>query len=129
MAIMQLDSFENASAILRPGVYALVRAGVVIYVGKSKSLYQRIYAHRTTANRAQRGHKIPTWLPAKGFVFDEVWVRVCALSELDALEAEMINRYKPKFNQSLKTRNPRTILNVNGVALTMRRPEPELRRI
>lgn len=97
-----LDGFTEVSPILRAGVYALVKAGVVIYVGKSKSLYQRIYAHRTTAQRKARGKEIPSWLPAKGFVFDQVFVRTCSLEDLDRLEAEMINLYKPRYNESLK---------------------------
>lgn len=98
-----LEGWVDASAVLRAGVYALVKNGVVIYVGKSKTLYQRIYAHRHTARNASRGKKIPDWLPTKGFVFDQVFVRPCALEALDALEAEMIERYKPRYNQSLKT--------------------------
>jgi len=99
---IRLDEFEEVTPILRAGVYALVKAGVVIYVGKSKSLYQRIYAHRTTANAKARGKSIPSWLPAKGFVFDQVFVRTCTVDELDKLEAEMINLYKPRYNESLK---------------------------
>lgn len=100
---MMLEDFVDVSVLLGPGVYALVRRGVVIYVGKSKSVYQRVYAHRTTAQRAARGKPIPTWLPIKGFVFDQVFVRPCALADLDACEAEMIERYKPRFNESLKS--------------------------
>lgn len=99
---MRLEGFTDISACLGPGVYALVKRGVVIYVGRSKSVYQRVYAHRTTASRAARGKAIPTWLPIKGFVFDEVWVRPCRVEELDALEAEMINVFKPRYNESLK---------------------------
>lgn len=102
IARVELDGFADVSEILQPGVYALVKRGVVIYVGKSKSMYQRIYAHRTTANRAARGKAIPTWLPIKGFVFDQIFVRPCKLEDLDRVEAEMINLYKPRFNESLK---------------------------
>ena len=128
---MQLEGFVEVSAILRSGVYALVRNGVVIYVGQSKSMYQRIYSHRTTANRAARGKKIPTWMPIKGFVFDEVWVMPVHVDRLDEVEAEMINRYKPKFNESLKTRHPTklpTELVINGQAVKLAQPEG-MRRI
>ena len=36
---MQLEGFTDVSTLLRAGVYALCKRGVVIYVGKSKSLY------------------------------------------------------------------------------------------
>lgn len=129
---MQLDGFTSVSEILGPGIYALIRRGVVIYIGKSKSLYQRIYAHRTTASRAARGKSIPTWLPAKGFVFDEVWVRPCRLEDLDRLEAEMIAKYRPKFNQSLKSgarvKAPSMVM-VGGVPVQLRREPDSVRRI
>lgn len=128
---MRLEGATEVSVILAPGVYALVKRGVVIYVGKSKSVYQRIYAHRTTAVRSARGQKIPTWLPAKGFVFDQVFVWPCALADLAALEAEMINRYKPRYNQSLKLpgrAKPVTEVRIGATVIALR-PEPEIRRI
>lgn len=128
-----LEGFEDVSEVLQPGVYALVKQGVVIYVGKSKSLYQRIYAHRNTARNAAKGKRIPSWMPIKGFVFDQVFVRTCRLDELDGLEAEMIERYKPRYNQSLKSglkvRAPLTLV-IGAATLTLNRPaEPFRRRI
>lgn len=129
---MTLEGFLDCSAILRSGVYALVKAGVVIYVGKSKSVYQRVYAHRTTASRAARGKPIPSWLPIKGFVFDQVLVYPCTVDELDAREAEMIERYKPRFNESLKSklmvRHPIS-LRVGAVTIPMNAPQEAVRRI
>lgn len=99
---LQLDGFLDISPILRCGVYALCKRGVIIYVGKSKSMYARIYTHKNFANRGAKGKAIPSWLPVKGIQFDEVHIRPCTLDQLDALEAEMIDRYRPRFNQSLK---------------------------
>lgn len=120
---LELDGAVEVTVVLRPGVYALVKAGTVIYVGKSKSVYQRIYTHRSTASRAARGKPIPSWLPLKGFVFDQVFVWPCALEDLDALEAEKINLYQPKFNESIKDgllrgKLPLTV-RVGGVPLTL----------
>lgn len=132
---MQLDGFDDVSVILSPGVYALVKSGTVIYVGKSRSMYSRIYTHRTTANRAKKGRDIPSWLPVKGFVFDQVFVRKCRLEELDDLEAQMINRYKPKYNESLKNNlRPSSIpLTIGSLALVLNanqdpRPRPHFER-
>lgn len=119
--------WTDVSEILGVGVYALLRRDVVVYVGKSKSLYARVYAHRAMANRAARGKSIPDWLPTKGFVFDAVWVQPCSLERLDSLEAEMIDLYKPKFNlahkTALKITAPITIL-VGGVPVTLNAPPP-----
>ena len=127
---VQLEGFTDVTTLLRAGVYALVKRGVVIYVGKSKSLYARIYAHRHYANRAARGKTIPSWLPVKGLVFDEVHIRPCALEELDALEHAMINRYKPHYNQNLKNSlRPAFPSNftVGGVQLSVA-PRPQIER-
>lgn len=131
--MVELAGFSDVSDILRAGVYALVKRGVVIYVGKSKSLYARIYTHRTVNARANRGKAIPTWLPVKGFSFDQVFVKPCTLEALDDLEREMIERYKPRFNMSLKSagvsRAPIAML-INGVALALNAPqEPFERRV
>jgi len=120
VAQVKLEGFAEVSEILKAGVYALVKNGVVIYVGKSRSLYARIYTHRTTAQRKAKGKTIPTWLPAKGFVFDQVFVKTCRLEELDELERSMINLYKPRYNESLKTNRPisvPTTISVNGFTL------------
>ena len=130
---MQLDGFLDVSSLLRCGVYALCRRGVVIYVGKSKSLYARIYTHRNLTSRG-KGKSVPAWMPQslKGIVFDEVFIRPCSLEVLDALEREMINLYKPKYNMSLKNnlavRAP-IALNIGGVVLNLNEaPRPQIGR-
>lgn len=118
--------------VLGAGVYMLVRNGVVIYVGKTRELWARVYAHRNVARRAAKGKAIPSWFPIKGFVFDQVLVRPCALEGLDVLEREMIALYRPKFNQSLKpagkyARAPGLV--VNGVVLGARGDASAFRRV
>lgn len=128
---MELEGFQDVSALLRCGVYALCKRGVVIYVGKSKSLYARIYTHKHFANRGAKGKAVPSWLPVKGLQFDEVFIRHCRLEELDLLEHEMINRYKPKYNLSLKNNLkvlPGTIT-ILGVEIQMSpAPRPQIER-
>lgn len=97
-----LEGFENATTILRSGIYILVKRGVVIYIGKSKNLYSRIYTHKHFANRAAKGQKIPAWLPVKGMQFDEVHIRYVHVDQLDAEESAAINKYKPHYNTNLK---------------------------
>ena len=131
---MVLEGFTDVTPLLRAGVYALARRGTVIYIGKSKSLYARIYAHRNLANRAQRGYKVPTWFPAslKGIVFDEVHIRPCRLEDLDSLEAQLINLFKPKFNLAVKNQTPVRLphaLTIAGIVLQPNAaPRPQITR-
>lgn len=128
---MTLEGFVDASAILRGGVYALCAKGVVIYIGKAKGLYSRIYTHRNLARRGQRGQAIPAWLPVKGFVFDEVWVRPCALDAVDALEAAMIERYKPRYNQLLKSHakvSAPVAMVIRGIPVMLNQPRASIAR-
>lgn len=95
---MELKGFIQASEALKAGVYALAWRGEVVYVGKSKCMLSRIYAHRNLFRS-----KAPAWMPIKGVQFDAIFLRPCPLAALDSLEAEMINLYKPKLNERLKT--------------------------
>ena len=128
---MELEGFFDVSVVLQSGVYALAKRGVVIYVGKSKSLYSRIYTHRNLARRGARGQKIPSWLPVKGFTFDEVFVFPCHVDRIDEIEAAMVNKYKPKFNMSLKNglkvKAP-IVLQIGEVAVRMNAPGPFVER-
>lgn len=101
---MRLEEFSDVSEILRCGVYALVSKGKVIYVGKSRGMLGRVYTHRNLWIAKRKGRKVPDWLtPVRGIMFDEVHVLPCSLDRLDELEAQMIDKYKPKYNEMLKT--------------------------
>lgn len=99
-----LDGFINVSAILSAGVYALVRDGVVVYVGQSKRMLTRVSAHKSNWGKKN----VPAWLPAsiRGVLFDEVHVLPCRVEALDELEAIVINLYKPRYNIKIKTPTP-----------------------
>ncbi len=126
-----LEGFINVTATLRPGVYALLYAGVVVYIGQaSKAPVDRIYAHRSLRSR-----KAPAWLPIKGMLFDEVHVLPCPTDRLDEVERALIDLYKPKYNVKLKSPTPvATELMVrlpNGSTIpfnTLARPAPVVRR-
>lgn len=94
----------NVSVVMRPGVYALVRRGRVIFVGQSRAVYQRIYGHRQVTRYA-RG-VTPAWSPLRGFQFDEVWVRPCRLEELDEVEAEARTAWEPYWNKDYGPQAP-----------------------
>lgn len=96
------EGFVNVTATLRSGIYALLYAGVVVYIGKaSKAPLDRIYAHRSL-----RARKAPAWLPIKGMLFDEVHVLPCPPDRLDEVERALIDLYKPKYNVKLKSPQP-----------------------
>lgn len=121
---MRLEGFSDISEVLRSGVYVLGWKGTVVYVGQSKSMYARIYAHRNLWNNARRGKAEPTWLPSsvKGMLFDEVYIRPCPLEGLNELERRLIELYKPKYNIVHKTKtrtaSPLT-LRIGGIPITM----------
>lgn len=96
-----LEGFINASALLKPGIYALLKEGVVVYIGQSVRPLSRIEAHRSLWGRK----KPPGWLPIKAILFDEVHVLSCKVEDLDRLERALIDLYKPKYNVKLKTPN------------------------
>lgn len=131
---MRLDGFTDITPILRAGVYALVYRSEVVYVGKSKSMYARIYAHRNLWNSRGSKTQRPAWLQAKGILFDEVHIRPCMLEQLDAIEAELIEAYRPRYNVALKPAGRPTTqatLRVGAVLISTipTAPEPIMRRL
>lgn len=90
---MALDGFTHEGHMLYAGIYALLRRGRVVYIGKSVSLLKRVYSHRYNSQRAKA-------LPfgPKRMLFDDIQVMPCAPDDMDRLEREMINRYRPQYN-------------------------------
>lgn len=108
-----LEGFVDASVILRPAVYALVRDGVVVYIGQaSRAAIARIEAHRSNWGRK----RLPAWMPAslRGVLFDQVFILPARVEQLDEVEAAMINLYKPRYNIKLKTPEPVEIAHLFG---------------
>lgn len=101
---MELEGFIDVSRILQGGVYALVHRGVVVYVGKSKVMLGRVYSHRVAWGK--KSQKAQGLKPIKGILFDAVWIRPCALDQIDELEFAMINLYKPRYNSLLRNGLP-----------------------
>lgn len=116
-----LEGFIEVTPILRCGVYALLREGVVVYVGQGKKMLARVQAHKSNWGRKST----PAWMPAslRGVLFDQVFVLPCRVEDLDELERTMIDLYKPKLNIKLKAPTPITrveiTLNHNGLAIPL----------
>ena len=90
-----IEGSFNVTEILRQGVYLLSREGRVVYVGQSKCMLARIYAHRNLARK-----RVPSWLPIRGVVFDTVEVIPCHPDRIDALERGLIDLYRPVCNRT-----------------------------
>ena len=127
-----LEGFVDVTAILRCGVYALVRDGAVVYVGQGKKMVARVEAHRSNWGRKST----PAWMPVslRGVLFDQVFVLPCRVEDLDRLERAMIDLYKPKFNIKLKAPTPLTTQRVSmtlgdvSVPLNFRPPTMKFER-
>ena len=123
---MELEGFTDVSDSLRSGVYALCRKGVVIYVGKSKSMIGRINTHRRAwADRRKKESWINNVLGIPGLFFDEVHILPCPAHMLDYVEQAMIEKYRPHYNvqhaASGKIRAPIELV-VMGQTLTLNKP-------
>ena len=98
---MHLEGFFECSALLGAGVYLLCRKGEVVYVGQSNRAYARIYAHKN----AWRSVRVARFLKRRHGIdrihFDAVYVRPCAVSDLDRIERELIEKYLPRYNIKL----------------------------
>jgi excinuclease UvrABC nuclease subunit len=88
--------FVDGTALIHCGVYILAWRGEVVYVGQSKKLSARINTH--VYSRGKHRQQRLDGRIVKGVVFDQVWFRACAAHELDDLELELIQRYKPRYN-------------------------------
>ena len=90
-------------ALMHCGVYALVRKGEIVYVGKTKKLWIRLYAH---CNGRAKLPPMPVGYTTqkKGIQFDDIWVWPCMWGQLDSLEVCLIQKYDPKYNVKDKLR-------------------------
>ena len=86
----------------RPGVYLMKDArGDVLYVGKAQSLRSRVrsYWQKQPGARLRRGHRIREVIDR---VADVETTEADSVSEALLLEANLIKRYRPRFNVRLK---------------------------
>lgn len=80
-----MDGFADVTRLINdgPGIYALWLGDDCIYIGKSSQVYKRIRQHRANGL----------------FEFNRVMVLFCAGDELDKLEYQAIQHYKPVRNK------------------------------
>jgi excinuclease ABC subunit C len=84
----------------RPGVYLMKDAGgTVLYVGKAQSLRQRVRSYWQKQAAGGEVHRIRQVIDR---VADLEVTEVDSVSEALLLEANLIKRYKPRFNVRLK---------------------------
>ena len=62
----------------------------------------RIYTHRVAWGSKRRAPRTGA-IPAKGMLFDQVMIRPCHTTEVDALEASLIATHRPRYNTQLKS--------------------------
>lgn len=96
-----MEGFRIPVPPMRSGVYHLVRAGVVVYVGQTENIFSRLGGHRDKD-------------------FDDVQFFPCAVAELDAREEEHIARLKPELNSEGVRKPYRPCRRARGVWLVER---------
>jgi excinuclease UvrABC nuclease subunit len=115
--------FADVTAIRRSGVYVLLSRGEVVYVGQSVKLYARLATHivRRGKDRGKRS-RVPS------IRFDQIWVRHCEVEELDEVEADLIERYRPEYNVRGVPKVPLDVL-IQGLVYPLAPPTPERRSV
>ncbi|MGH7744059.1 MAG: hypothetical protein ACREQ5_04465 [Candidatus Dormibacteria bacterium] len=81
------EGWESLGAGLRIGVYALVRDGKVVFVGKAKVPIELVAEHRDRSEK-------PSWWPVKVIEFDEVWIKPSHPDRVDAELAEAREKWR-----------------------------------
>ncbi len=93
------------------GVYLLLREGKVVYAGKSTNVFARIATHYQRMERRNK-NKAPFLDAVARYVtlikFDEVWIKRCHRSMLDAEELALIQQHLPEHNVLMK-RQPQKV--------------------
>lgn len=99
------DGFLDFTVLMHCAIYALVRRGVVVYIGQSKSVGERMQTHIRKRKGGVRKSGYYSQMKV-GFSFDAIWICECMFGELDKLEEALIKKYQPKYNQKLMPAKP-----------------------
>lgn len=110
--IMKIDIFDfdntyDVSDIITPCIYFLISDTEVVYVGQTCFGLERVFVHR------------------KDKIFDKIRIKYVNVEELNERERYYIQKYSPKYNNSLPETTSikvlRTILKNNGRNITTRK--------
>lgn len=125
-----MEGLIDCSPMMQGGVYVLVHHREIVYIGKAKNFLARIYTHRSVWSRQRKGDKIAAWLPVKGIIFDQIFLRSCRPELADGIERELIGLHNPKYNTALRTKStsPLPPLCINGVHIGAMKPKIEFER-
>ena len=119
-----LPGFTRLKEILGPGIYALSYKGEIVYIGKSNHILRRVYEHRS-AYYLSKQRRARTYPPKKVMLFDDFSIKACRVEDLDKLERELIAKYRPKYNDLLRSKITKPIeLVIQGVALCFNESKP-----
>jgi hypothetical protein len=89
-----MEGFTDATALIRPGVYLLLRQGKVVFVGKGdRQMLSKIATHRSLTRKS-----VPDWFPVKGITFDQVFIRTVHPDRLEAEYLSLILEHNPHHN-------------------------------
>ena len=90
------------------GVYRLLLAGEVVYVGQSDNVYRRLASHmlaRSPASRggpkARRNYFSPNDIRGRPIPFDSAEVYWCSVRDLNRIEMELIEQLRPRYNRRI----------------------------
>lgn len=95
------EHMQSDGGLLGSGVYCLIFAGEVVYVGKAKTMLSRINTHRQNL-LASRKRGVPLKGSQRPIPFSSFWWQACPLEDCDVLEARLIAKHRPRYNLNLK---------------------------
>ena len=102
---LKAEGFSTNIEVRSAGIYALLNRGELVYIKRSPNVWSALASHFRTRRRKRingttmLGYR---WSDAKEFEFDELLIRYCYLDELEAIELDLIERYRPEFNVKIR---------------------------
>lgn len=99
--VINVADFPTEIPLQMCGIYALVYAGRVVYIGKSVNVLARLSKHRYRYQRWIKGRRQALGDDVPVVKFDRAFVMFCPDHQLDILEYKLINKYRPECNVAL----------------------------
>ncbi len=75
--------------------------GMALYIGASTNVRKRIISHLQSFSRGENTDALQNYVHENGRAFEIHILKVCSSVELEMLETEYINLYKPRLNQRI----------------------------